>query len=118
MIKLDKSRKLNDVTYFTYPSAHYGDLIQLMQNSNEHDFKCYGPSKRKEIMPKELFTPKCSFYPDDPNWTSSLFGVCVSNYPTDYLKEKLLEIWTDPERVETKLKEGEELAKKLYPEDF
>ncbi len=100
MVKLDKSKKLPYKTYFFYFYSLTGQLIKLMENSNETDYSLHDFDEMQKRVPKSKQIEELIYYKDAPNFVTNDPCFCISNYPPKYLFEKLEELRASKEEIE------------------
>ncbi len=100
MVTLDKARKLPFKTYFFYPADMEYKLIQLMENSSETDYTTHEYSEMKTRVPKSKQIQELVYYADMPELIDKNPKFCISNYPANYLFDKIEDLTASPEEIE------------------
>lgn len=108
MVTLDPTMKTDHDTYLNFPGGEDTNLRILFDSVGEKDYQLYNKSQAKKIVPLDQIKNRITFYPDNPDWSTPIVHVCVSKYPPEYLRQKILELRKDPDRISQVVRAQEE----------
>lgn len=98
MVKLNKKRKTKEKTYFYIPLARTLYLERLMNESNENHYRLLLAKDARHLIPKDQQIETLQYFDDEPDYIDTEPWVCISNYPTKYLRKILEQFVEDPDQ--------------------
>ncbi|MBD5585268.1 MAG: hypothetical protein HDQ88_09315 [Clostridia bacterium] len=119
MVTLDPSMKTDRDTYLNFPGGEDANLRILFDSIGETDYQIYNKRQAKEHVPHDQIRDRITFYPDDPDWSTPIVHLCVSKYPPEYLRKKILDLRKDPDRINQVVRAQDERREyyKAHPDE-